>query len=95
MERSPLRLLVIALLLAAVLGAVPAAAAQRPAPGPSHGAVAALASPGTSLARLVAWIVGLLPGTGHGRALAPAGPAGGSSGLGVQPDDGSAPDPNG
>jgi hypothetical protein len=95
MDRSALRLLVIALLLAAVLGAVPAAAAQPPAPRPSHGALAALASPGASLARLVAWVVGLLPGGGHGGALAPAGQAGGSSGPGVQPDEGGAIDPYG
>jgi hypothetical protein len=95
MERSPLRLLVIALLLAVILGAVPAAAAPPPAPRPAHGLLAALASPGASLARLVAWVVGLLPGAGDDRAPAPAGSAGGSSRPGVQPDEGSAPDPYG
>jgi hypothetical protein len=95
MERSPLRLMVIALLLAAILGAVPAGAAQPPAARPSYGALAALTSPGASLARLVAWVVDLLPGAGHGRAIAPAVPAAGSSGPGAQPDEGSAPDPYG
>jgi hypothetical protein len=95
MDRFPVRILVIALLLAAVTAPAPATAAPPSAPGFSHGVAAALVSPGAPLARLWAWVGAFLPGSGHDRVPAAARPGGGSSGPGVRPDDGSALDPNG
>jgi hypothetical protein len=93
MPRFPLRLFVIALLLASVAAPTPAAAAQTRAP--FHGALAALASPGGSLARILGWVAELLPGYGHDQAPAKGRPAGGNSGLRIRPDDGAGADPNG
>jgi hypothetical protein len=82
----------IALLLAATLAPASASASQ-PA---SHGALAALVSPGESMARLWAWVTNLLPG--HRIDLAPMAtrPATSSFRLPmVRPYVGSVPDPNG
>jgi hypothetical protein len=95
MHRSALRLVLVAVLLAAVLAPASVVASQPAAPDALHGALAVVISPGESLVRLWAWIVTWLPG--HCPDLAPAAkrPAADSSGSRVRPDDGSALDPNG
>jgi hypothetical protein len=85
----------VALLLAAALGAAPASAGQQPAPAPLRGALAPLTSPGASLARLWAWVENHLPGRGLDVAPAATRRPAGVPGSAVHPDDGSAPDPNG
>jgi hypothetical protein len=92
MHRSGRRLLLVAVLLAVAL--TPAAASQKAPPG-APPALAALASPSESLARLWSWVTSLLPG--HRPDVAPAvtRPAPARSGPGVRPSEGSAPDPYG
>ena len=92
MHRSGRRLILVALLLAAALAPGLASASQPAPPGASRSALAALTSPGESLARLWAWVVNLLPG--QRREGTPA-HTGGDNGPRVRPNEGSATDPYG
>ena len=95
MHRSGRRVIVVALVVTAGLSPVSAPASQPAPPLRSCSVLSVHNSPGESLMRLWAWVACLLPG--HRADPSPAGthPAAGSSGPGVRPDDGSAPDPNG
>jgi hypothetical protein len=95
MRGSSRRFVLFALLLAAAVAPASAAASQPAAPVPSRGALAALASPGESLARLWAWVENHLPGHGPGLAPEATQPPAGVPGPGVLPAEGSALDPNG
>jgi hypothetical protein len=92
MHRSGRRLVLVALLLAAVLAPGLAYASQPVPAAASHGALGVAISPIDSLARLWAWVTNLLPGQGWEGA-----PVHTRSDYGprIRPSEGSALDPNG